>query len=55
MAKVILQIPMDKKLRDEATKVAKVQGFSSLQELIRVFLTQMIQGKFILSTNIEHQ
>jgi antitoxin component of RelBE/YafQ-DinJ toxin-antitoxin module len=41
MEKAILQIPIDKTLRNKAVKVADSQGFSSLQEVIRLFV-----GKF---------
>ena len=43
--KTILQIPIDKGLRDEAVKRAKEDGFSSLQELIRFFLAKLAEGK----------
>lgn len=45
MHKVIVQVPMDTKLRDQATKVAKKNGFNSLQGLIRVFLVQIATNK----------
>jgi hypothetical protein len=35
------QIPMNKNLHDKAKKVARGQGFSSLQEAVRVFLNQL--------------
>lgn len=38
MTKVILQVPMSKITRDGAVAVAKEQGFSSLQEVVRLFL-----------------
>ena len=38
-------MPIDKKLRDEAEKRAKEEGFSSLQELIRFFLKKLAEGK----------
>ena len=44
MDKVTLQIPMSKSLRIKAEKTALEQGFSSLQELIRVFLKKMADG-----------
>jgi hypothetical protein len=40
-----LQVPLDTRLRDQAEKVAVEAGFSSLQELVRVFLTKMSQRK----------
>ena len=36
-----LQIPMSKKLRLQAATAAANQGFSSLQEAVRVFLTKL--------------
>ncbi|MFH1713327.1 MAG: hypothetical protein ABH896_04045 [Candidatus Jacksonbacteria bacterium] len=40
-----LQIPMEKQLRIQADKAATKQGFSSLQEVIRVFLSQFADNK----------
>lgn len=34
-----LQVPLSKKLKAEATKIAKANGFSSLQGVVRVLLT----------------
>lgn len=36
----ILQVPVSKTLRDRAAKAAEDSGFSSLQEAVRVFLSQ---------------
>ena len=41
MNSTVLQVPMNKDLRDEATKAASSLGFSSLQEAVRVFLAQL--------------
>ena len=41
MNRVILQVPMQKELRDQATIAAKNNGFSSLQEAIRVLLAKL--------------
>ena len=41
MNTAIIQIPVSKTLRDKATSAATSQGFSSLQEAIRVFLNQL--------------
>lgn len=46
MGRVILQVPMDDKLKTSAEKVAKEYGFSSLQEVIR-FLTKKLSNKEI--------
>jgi antitoxin component of RelBE/YafQ-DinJ toxin-antitoxin module len=45
MQKTILQVPLDKQLKSSAEKVASKQGFSSLQEIVRVFLTQLASSK----------
>lgn len=41
--KTILQIPIEKKLRDQAVLLATKQGFSSLQDLMRLFLAQFVE------------
>lgn len=41
----VLQVPMSKELREKATLVALSQGYSSLQETVRVFLTQLADKK----------
>ncbi len=46
MKRNILQIPIDPDLRKKAEREAEDFGFSSLQEMIRVMLTQMVyKGK----------
>ncbi len=45
MATTTLQIPMSTTLRDRATRVAAKQGFSSLQEAIRIFLSQFAENQ----------
>lgn len=45
MQKITLQIPMDSKLKVDAEKAALDQGFSSLQELVRVILYKVAQKK----------
>jgi antitoxin component of RelBE/YafQ-DinJ toxin-antitoxin module len=49
MQKIILQVPVNKQLRDSAEKEAARQGFSSLQEVVRVFLTQLAASKVEIS------
>ena len=44
MQKVILQVPMDKSLRDLAEFSAATQGFSSLQEAVRLFVNKLAKG-----------
>lgn len=41
MNTTILQVPISKALRDEAAATVSNMGFSSLQEFIRVMLTQL--------------
>ena len=41
MDKTVLQIPVSKNLRLRAEKTAINQGFSSLQEIIRVFMNKL--------------
>lgn len=48
MNKTILQIPIDKELREQATLMAINSGFSSLQESTRVLLKQFSTGKLKL-------
>ena len=45
MAKTILQVPVSKDLKDKAEEAANKQGFSSLQESIRIFLTKLANNK----------
>lgn len=42
-----LQVPLPKTLRDSAQRVAYKQGYSSLQEVVRVFLTSYSKGKYV--------
>ena len=44
MEKTILQIPISKDLRLQAEKNALEQGFSSLQESVRLFLKKLASG-----------
>ena len=41
MSRTVLQIPLDVSLRKDAEKQALAQGFSSLQEAVRVFLSKL--------------
>lgn len=45
MHKTILQVPIDKNLKSTAERAAARQGFSSLQEVVRVFLMQLATEK----------
>lgn len=49
MAKTIIQVPVDRKLREEALTAASSLGFSSLQETIRVFLRKLASHELTLS------
>lgn len=51
MQKVTLQIPMNEQLKIEAERAALDQGFSSLQELVRVILFRVAQRK--IEINVE--
>jgi antitoxin component of RelBE/YafQ-DinJ toxin-antitoxin module len=43
MNTTVLQVPISKVLRADAIAVAKDSGFSSLQEVVRVFLSQFVK------------
>src|SRR3990167_11038612 len=43
--KTVLQIPINQQLKNDAEQVAQAQGFSSLQEVIRVFLSKFAANK----------
>lgn len=45
MNSTVLQIPMKRDLRDLATAKAIAMGFSSLQEVVRVFLNRVASGE----------
>lgn len=47
--KTVLQVPLNIDLRKEAEKQAFAQGFSSLQEAVRVFLKKLAQGAIGIS------
>ena len=51
MQKTILQVPLTQDLKQNAEKVAREQGFSSLQEIVRVFLTKLAMNK--IEVNLE--
>jgi hypothetical protein len=44
MDNTILQVPLSKQLRLQAAQAAEAQGFSSLQEAVRVFLQELAIG-----------
>ena len=41
MSRTTLQIPLDSLLRDQAEEMALASGFSSIQEVVRVFLKKL--------------
>jgi len=41
MQKTVLQIPINQQLKNEAEQAAQAHGFSSLQEVVRVFLNKL--------------
>jgi hypothetical protein len=43
--KTIIQVPVEKKLRDQAVAAAEKRGFSSLQDVVRFFLSQFVDNK----------
>jgi hypothetical protein len=43
--KTTLQVPMEKQVKKNSEKIAHDFGYSSLQELVRVFLKQFSTGK----------
>lgn len=45
MQKTILQVPITQDLKHNAEKAAHEQGFSSLQEIVRVFLSKLAAKK----------
>ena len=49
MQQTVLQIPLPKELKESAEKAAADYGFSSLQELLRVFMKKLATKKINLS------
>ncbi|MBI2315190.1 hypothetical protein HYU93_04015 [Candidatus Daviesbacteria bacterium] len=45
MNRVIVQVPMSKELKEKAETVSSDMGFSSLQEIIRLFLNKIAAGE----------
>ncbi|MBI2599622.1 hypothetical protein HYW43_01740 [Candidatus Daviesbacteria bacterium] len=54
MHKVTLQIPMDSKLKIDAEKAALNQGFSSLQEVLRIFMKKFASKKIDITFEEEN-
>lgn len=51
METTVLQVPMSKSLRTNASAVAREHGFSSLQEIIRVLLTKLAKRELRISVS----
>ena len=51
MNNTVIQIPLTKELRQKSEAAASNAGFSSIQEVIRLFLHQFSQQKISLSFN----
>lgn len=51
----ILQIPMDKALKQKATLVASDYGFSSLQEIVRVIISKLAKKELVVSVTEEKE
>ena len=49
MSNTILQVPVSKDLRNQASAAASQMGFSSLQEAVRVFMTKIARGAMEVS------
>ena len=45
MNSTVLQIPIDKNTRNQAASYAEKMGFSSLQEVVRIFLSKIAAGE----------
>ncbi len=45
MQRTVLQIPIDIELKNTAEQAAQAQGFSSLQEVVRVFLSRFAEKR----------
>ena len=49
MQRAVLQVPINSQLRQQAEKAAMSQGFSSLQEIVRLFLTKLAEKRIELT------
>ena len=49
METTILQVPIPKSLKSDAASVAKAYGFSSLQEIVRMFLTKIARRELTVT------
>lgn len=53
--KTIIQVPVERKLRDEAEAAATDQGFSSLQDVVRLFLQRFAKRELFVVFADEEQ
>ncbi len=49
MNRVIVQVPMTSELRKKAEDAAQAQGFSSLQDAIRMFLAKFVKKELVVT------
>jgi len=49
MQRAVLQVPVDSQLKQQAEKAAASQGFSSLQEAVRLFLAKLAEKRIELT------
>ncbi len=49
MNRVIVQVPMTSELRKKAEDIAQAQGFSSLQDAIRMFLAKFVKKELVVT------
>lgn len=49
MDRVILQVPMSKSLKEKAEAVARDEGFSSVQEIVRLILNKIAKKQISVS------
>lgn len=50
----VLHIPLNKELKSQAESIAKANGYSSIQEVLRVFITQFTSGEIKSTFVIDH-
>ncbi len=51
----ILQIPINKTIKEKATLVASDYGFSSLQEIVRVIIAKLAKKELVVSVTEERE
>ena len=45
MSRTVIQVPIDSAIKDKCQRIAKEQGFSSLQEMLRLILQKYANGE----------